>query len=264
MKHLLTPIGSPPYFILGNLNCSGNAKGIFLGVSYSVLVNKTPLGALQYEMVAEWATIRLLDLSELHRPWLFHSWSLYNKTCARYCNNDFNSFSWGYKVDSLVQNLLHFQPTNAKLLTHSNQNFAPLMARGIQIFSCCYFIILCWDKKKRLLAMNRERYHYPYSSIGFILWVHYRWILVCRQFELSSVHCIDKVTEWPSENLRPKGRWWLDCHWLLSSNIMAFFSSLVSKLKTLSEQRNPHFRLTSCLAQWSLGMYFATPIIALL
>jgi hypothetical protein len=59
--HLLTPIGSPPYFILVTLKCSGNAKGIFLGVSYSLFVNKTPLGALQYEMVAKLATIRLLN-----------------------------------------------------------------------------------------------------------------------------------------------------------------------------------------------------------
>jgi hypothetical protein len=45
---------------------------------------------------------------------------------------------------------------------------------------------------------------------------------------------------------------------------MTLFSKLLSKLKTLGQQRNPHFRWTSCLAQWSLGMYFATPIIAIL
>ncbi|KAG7336510.1 hypothetical protein IV203_027785 [Nitzschia inconspicua] len=45
---------------------------------------------------------------------------------------------------------------------------------------------------------------------------------------------------------------------------MISFPNLFSKVKTvLTEQRNPHFSWKSCFAQWSLGMYFATPVIAI-
>jgi hypothetical protein len=45
---------------------------------------------------------------------------------------------------------------------------------------------------------------------------------------------------------------------------MMFFSNLLTQLKSLAKQRNPRFSWSSSIAQWALGMYFATPCIALL